>query len=409
MALTDTSIKNTKATVKTQKLFDGNGLYLEVTPTGSKRWRFKYRFQGKEKLLSVGLYPAISLKVARERRDDLRRQVAEGIDPSAQRQALKDTHIENSANTFEVIGREWHLRFSNTWVPNHANRILSRLEKDIFPWLGKKPIKNIGPMDILNCIRRIEKRGAIETAHRAMQNCSQIFRYAVATARAERDITVDLRGALPPVEEKHFSAITEPEKVGELLRAIDDFKGTFVVQSALRLAPLVFVRPGELRTAKWKDIDLKKAEWRYFVSKTKSDHIVPLADQVLSILEELYPLTGDGEYVFPSARSLSRPMSDNAILSALRRMEIPKEEMSGHGFRAMARTILDEVLGIPQHIIEHQLAHAVKDANGRAYNRTSHLPQRREMMQGWADYLDKIKTVGKVLPLKKQANGMKRG
>lgn len=404
MALTDTSIKNTKPTEKTQKLFDGNGLYLEVTPKGSKRWRFKYRFMGKEKLLSVGLYPEISLKVARERRDNLRRQVAEGVDPSVQRQALKDAHIENSANTFEVIGREWHLRFSNTWVPSHANRILTRLEKDIFPWLGKKPIKNIGPMDIINCIRRIEKRGAIETAHRAMQNCSQIFRYAVATARADRDITVDLKGALPSVEEKHFSAITEPGKVGELLRAIDDFKGTFVVQSALRLAPLVFVRPGELRTAKWKDIDLEKAEWRYFVSKTKSDHIVPLADQAVAILEELHPLTGDGDYVFPSSRGHSRPMSDNAVLSALRRMEIPKEEMSGHGFRAMARTILDEVLGFPPHIIEQQLAHAVKDPNGRAYNRTAHLLQRHQMMRAWANYLDSLKVGGEVLAFKRRIN-----
>lgn len=404
MALTDTSIKNTKLTEKTQKLFDGRGLYLEVTPKGSKRWRFKYRFMGKEKLLSVGLYPEISLKVARERRDNLRRQVAEGVDPSAQRQALKSAHIENSANTFEAVGREWHLRFSNTWVPSHANRILTRLEKDIFPWVGKKPIKNIGPMDILNCIRRIEKRGAIETAHRAIQNCSQIFRYAVATTRADRDITVDLKGALPPVEERHFSAITEPKKVGELLRAIDDFKGTFIVQSALRLAPLVFVRPGELRNAKWKDIDLKKAEWRYFVSKTKSDHIVPLADQAVTILEELHPLTGNANYVFPSSRSLSRPMSDNAVLSALRRMEIPKEEMSGHGFRAMARTILDEVLGFPPHIIEQQLAHAVKDPNGRAYNRTAHLPQRHQMMRAWADYLDSLKTCGEVLTFKRGAN-----
>lgn len=403
MALTDILIKNTKPKEKTQKLFDGNGLYLEVTTKGSKRWRFKYRFRGKEQLLSVGLYPEISLKVARERRDELRRQVAEGIDPSAQRQALKEAHVENSVNTFEVIGREWHLRFSDTWVPSHANRILSRLDKDIFPWLGKKPIKDVSSIDVLNCIRRIEKRGALETAHRAMQNCSQIFRYAVATARAERDITVDLKGALPPVKENHFSAITEPEKVGELLRAIDDFKGTFVVQCALRLAPLVFVRPGELRTAKWKDIDLKKAEWRYFVSKTKSDHIVPLSDQALSVLNDLYSLTGDGDYVFPSSRSSLRPMSDNAVLSALRRMEIPKEEMSGHGFRAMARTILDEVLGIPQHIIEHQLAHAVKDANGRAYNRTSHLPQRKEMMQVWANYLDRLKAGGVVLSMNKKA------
>lgn len=398
MALTDTLIKNIKPTDKTQKKSDGKGLYLEVTPKGSKRWRFKYRFMGKEKLLSVGLYPEVSLKVARERRDDLRRQVADGIDPSVQRKALKDAHLEKSANTFEAVGREWHLKFSSTWVPSHADRILNRLERDLFPWLGNKPIADLTPLEVLGCLRRIESRGALETAHRALQNCSQIFRYAVATGRADRDVTVDLKGALPAVKEKHFSAITEPERVGELLRAIDDFKGTFVVQCALKLAPLVFVRPGELRTAKWEDIDLKSAEWRYHVSKTSSDHIVPLSKQALAILKEIYPLTGDGIYVFPSSRGQSRPMSDNAILSALRRMEIPKEEMSGHGFRAMARTILDEVLGFPIHIIEHQLAHAVKDANGRAYNRTSHLPQRREMMQGWSDYLDKLKNNRVVIP-----------
>ncbi|HEY1078508.1 MAG TPA: integrase arm-type DNA-binding domain-containing protein [Bdellovibrio sp.] len=402
MALTDTLIKNTKASEKIQKLYDEKGLYLEVTPKGSKRWRFKYRFMGKEKLLSVGLYPEISLKVARERRDDLRRKVAEGIDPSAQRKALKDTHLEKSANTFEVVGREWHLKFSNTWVPSHADRILNRLERDLFPWLGNKPIANLTPLEVLSCLRRIENRGALETAHRALQNCSQIFRYAVATGRADRDVTVDLKGALPPVKEKHFSAITEPERVGELLRAIDDFKGTFVVQCALKLAPLVFVRPGELRTAKWEDVDLKNAEWRYHVSKTSSDHIVPLSKQAVGILREISPLTGDGTYVFPSSRGQNRPMSDNAILSALRRMEIPKEEMSGHGFRAMARTILDEVLGFPIHIIEHQLAHAVKDANGRAYNRTSHLPQRREMMQAWSDYLGQVKAGGVVISLNKK-------
>lgn len=400
MALTDTLIKNTKPTDKTQKLFDGGGLYLELTPKGSKRWRFKYRFMGKEKLLSVGLYPEISLKVARERRDDLRRKVAEGIDPSVQRKALKDAHLEKSANTFEVVGREWHLKFSNTWVPSHADRILNRLERDLFPWLGNKPIADLTPLEVLGCLRRIESRGALETAHRALQNCSQIFRYAVATGRADRDVTVDLKGALPAVKEKHFSAITEPERVGELLRAIDNFKGTFVVQCALKLAPLVFVRPGELRTAKWEDINLENAEWRYHVSKTSSDHIVPLSKQAIAILEEIYPLTGDGIYVFPSARGQGRPMSDNAILSALRRMEIPKEEMSGHGFRAMARTILDEVMGFPIHIIEHQLAHAVKDANGRAYNRTSHLPQRKDMMQAWSTYLEELKYGKKIRGLK---------
>lgn len=404
MALTEIAVKNTKPSNKTIKMFDGGGLYLEVTPQGGKRWRFKYRYLGKEKLLSVGVYPDITLKMAREKRDELRRMVAQGIDPSAHRKAMKASQQESAANSFELVAREWHSKFLNQWVPSHADRIFRRLEADLIPWLGSRPISEITPLEILNCVRRIEKRGAIETSHRALQNCGQILRYAVATGRAKRDITIDLRGALPPVQEKHFSAITDPQKAGELLRAIDNFKGTFVVQCALKLAPLVFVRPGELRTAKWADVDLKAGEWRYFVSKTKSEHIVPLSKQALSLLKEIHPLTGSGEFVFPSARGKNRPMSDNAILCALRSMEISKDEMTGHGFRAMARTILDEVLEYPQHIIEHQLAHAVKDANGRAYNRTAHLPQRREMMQAWGNYLDKIKARGIVLPLKRKAN-----
>lgn len=403
MALTDVAVKNLKPTAKTQKLFDGGGMFLEVSPQGGKRWRLKYRYAGKEKLLSLGVYPAVKLKTARERRDELKELLATGVDPSVHRKVAKATGLERAANTFELVAREWHAKFSQSWVESHAGRILSRLERDLIPWLGSRPVADITPVEILSCVRRVEKRGALESAHRALQNCSHIMRYAVSTGRAERDVTVDLRGALPPVKENHFAAITDPSRVGELLRAIDGFEGTFIVQCALKLAPLVFVRPGELRKARWADMDLDAGEWRFDVTKTKSQHIVPLAPQVIAILRDLYPLTGKGEFVFPSGRGFSRPMSDNAILAALRRMGIEKTEMCGHGFRAMARTILDEVLGFPVHLIEHQLAHAVRDVNGRAYNRTAHLPQRHQMMRAWADYLDKLKVGERVVPIKQKA------
>jgi integrase len=278
-------------------------------------------------------------------------------------------------------------------VPSHADRIIRRLERDIFPWLGRKPTTDINAPQLLEAVRRIEARGAVETAHRALQDCGQVFRYAIATGRAERDPSGDLRGALTPVRGKHFAAVTEPADAAKVLRALDGYEGTLPVRCALRLAPLVFVRPGELRHAQWADMDLDAAEWRYAVTKTDTQHIVPLARQAVEILRELQPLTGRGRYVFPSARSPrgDRPMSDNAILMAMRSMGIGKEEMSGHGFRAMARTILDEVLGFRPDFIEHQLAHSVRDPNGRAYNRTAHLPERRKMMQDWADYLDELK------------------
>ena len=284
------------------------------------------------------------------------------------------------------------------WVEHHGDRIIRRFERDIFPWIGGRPIADVAAPELLGVVRRIEARGALETAHRALQNCGQVFRYAVATGRAERDPTGDLKGALPPVKGEHFAAVTEPAEVAKVLRALDGYAGTFTVACALRLAPLVFVRPGELRKAEWADIDLDRAEWRYTVTKTNTPHIVPLSTQVVAILRELHALTGTGRYVFPGARSNGRPMSDNAILAAMRRMGIPKDEMSGHGFRAMARTILDEVLGFRPDFIEHQLAHAVKDPNGRAYNRTAHLGERRKMMQAWADYLDKLKIGAEVLP-----------
>lgn len=403
MPLTDTAIKHAKPGNKTRKLYDSRGLYLEISPKGGTWWRFKYRFGGKEKRLSMGIYPDVSLKDARDRRDDARKLVANSVDPTEHRKAEKATIAEQSTNSFEVIAREWFAKYSTTWVPSHADRIIRRLERDIFPWIGDKPVATLTPPQLLGTIRRIEERGALETAHRALANCGQVLRYAVATGRAERDPSGDLRGALPPVKGTHFASVTDPKKVGEILRAIDGYEGTLIVRCALHLAPLVFVRPGELRHAEWAHINLDKAEWRYTVTKTDTPHIVPLSHQAVTILQELQPFTGKGRYVFPSARSAVRPMSDNAVLAAMRNLGIRKEDMTGHGFRAMARTILDEELGFRPEYIEHQLAHAVRDPNGRAYNRTVHLEERRKMMQEWADYLDKLKVAAEIIPINQSA------
>jgi len=405
MPLTNTAIRNAKPEAKARKMFDGGGLYLEISPKGGKWWRLKYRFSGKEKRMSLGTFPDVSLKDARERRDEARKLIANGIDPSQKRKLDKTIAFEHAENSFEMVAREWFAKYSSSWSSSHATRIIRRLERDIFPWLGNQPIADINAPLLLQTVRRIEERGALETAHRALGNCSQVFRYAVATGRAERDPSADLRGALPPVKSTHFASVTEPQKVAGVLRAIDGYEGTLPVRSALRLAPLVFVRPGELRHAQWADIDLEGAEWRYTVTKTDTPHIVPLSRQSVAILKELHPLTGHGHYVFPSARNPrgNKPMSDNAILAALRRMGFTKEEMSGHGFRAMARTILDEVLGFRPDFIEHQLAHAVRDPNGRAYNRTAHLVERKRMMQEWSDYLDKLKAGAKIIPINKTA------
>lgn len=403
MALTDTATRNAKPKEKPFKLYDSRGLFLVVTPSGGKWWRFRYQFDGKEKLLSLGTYPDVSLKDARARRDEARTLLVNDIDPGQNRKAQKAVRQDRAANSFEVVAREWYAKHSANWSPNHGDRIIRRFERDIFPWIGGSPIAEVGAPELLAVVRRIEERGALETAHRALGNCGQVFRYAVATGRAERDPSGDLRGALPPVKGKHFAAVTEPKQVAELLRTTDGYKGTFAVACALRLAPLVFVRPGELRHAQWSDIDLDNKEWRYLVTKTQTQHIVPLSTQAMTILHELHTVTGNGRYVFPSARNPrgDKPMSDNAILAAMRRMGIGKDEMSGHGFRAMARTILDEVLGVRPDLIEHQLAHAVKDANGRAYNRTAHIPERRKMMQLWADYLDGLKTGAQVVSINK--------
>ncbi len=384
-------------TTKPYKIGDSGGLYIEVRPEGGKYWRLKYRFEGKEKRLSLGVYPDVTLAKARERRDAARKLLVDGIDPSEQRKAIKAAGKERAANSFEVIAREWFAMLKPTWNIDHADRTIARFERDIFPWIGGRPIAEVTAPDLLSALRRIESRGALETAHRALGNAGQVFRYGIATGRCERDPSRDLRGALPPVEHTHFAAVTDPAKVGPLLRSIHGYEGTLTVQCALKLSPLVFVRPGELRKAQWTEIDLDAGEWRFRASKRAVNHIVPLSLQAVAVLRELQALTGRGVYVFPGARSTSRPMSDNAILAALRRMGIPKDEMCGHGFRAMARTILDEVLGFRPDFLEHQLAHAVRDPNGRAYNRTAHLGERRKMMQAWADWLDKQRVGAEIL------------
>ena len=394
MPLTAIQVQNAKPDSRTRKLFDGRGLFLEVTPKGGKRWRLKYRFHRKEKLLSLGVYPDISLKEARQRQDAARNLLAHDVDPSAARKAERAAQADRSANSFEVVAREWLAKHGANWVPAYRERQVRLFERDLFPWLGGRPIAEIDAMEMLDTAQRIEARGALETAHRALQTCGQVFRYAVRTGRAERNPTGDLRGALPAYKGKHRSALIDPVKVGALLRAIDGYQGSLIVRAALRLAPLVFQRPGELRQAAWEDIDLQNAKWAFTVSKTDTAHIVPLARQAVATLRDVEPLTGRGRYVFPNGRSPrgDRPMSDNALLVALRSMGFGKDEMSVHGFRALARTLLDEVLGYRIDYIEHQQARTVRDPLGTAYNRTTHLPERREMMQRWADYLDELRT-----------------
>ncbi len=405
MALTDVAIRKAKPADKPSRMFDGGGLYLEIAPSGGKLWRLKYRYGGKEKRLAIGTYPEISLIDARNRRETARKLLANGVDPADAKKAHKAARLDREANSFEVVAREWFVKFSSTWTDSHGDRIIRRLERDVFPWIGGRAIADVKAPELLECLRRIEKRGALETAHRALQNSGQVFRYGVATGRTERDISSDLRGALPPVKPNHHAALTEPKKIGELLRAIDSYAGSLVTKCAMQLAPLVFLRPGELRNAEWVEIDLDKGEWNIPAEKMKmrQPHLVPLASQAVAILREVRALTGQGRYVFPSARTGERPMSNNAVLAALRRMGYDKEEMSGHGFRAMARTILDEVLGVRPDYIEHQLAHAVRDPNGRAYNRTAHVVERRKMMQQWADYLEKLKAGAEIILLHGEA------
>jgi integrase len=379
--LSEIKVRNAKPQANAYKIFDGGGLYLFVTPSGGKLWHFKYRFDNKEKKLAFGTYPEISLLDARRKRDDARKLLANNVDPNAVRKAQKQAKVEET-ETVEIIAREWHEKFKSTWTEGHALKILRALERDVFPWIGTRPIKDIKAPELLTVLRRVESRGVLEGAHRIRGLCSQFFRYAVSTGRAERNPAQDLIGSLPPAKEKHLAAITEPKKVRELLKAIDGYTGSYVVKLALQLSPLVFTRPGELRHMEWSEVDFDNALWSIPPEKMKmrEPHLVPLSKQAIKILEELKKLTGTSKYAFPSGRTYDRAMSNNAVLAALRRMGYTKDEMTPHGFRAMARTILDEVLQVRPDYIEAQLAHRVSDPLGRSYNRTQHLNERRKMM-----------------------------
>ena len=393
--LTDTAVRNAKPKDKPYKLTDEKALHLLVTPAGGKLWRFKYRVGGTEKLLALGAYPDVSLIRAREKRDEARRLLADGIDPAAKRKAEKLA----TADTFRAVAEEFLTQREKAWAPTHASKVRARLEW-LYPYIGDKPIGTIEAPELLAPVRMIEECGKGETAKRTLLNAGQVFRFAVATGRAKRDPTADLRGALAPVKGGHHAAVTEPKAFGALLRAIDGYPGEPVTRAALRLLPLVFVRPGELRLAEWAEIDLGGGQWVIPGRRMKmgADHVVPLSRQAVAILRELHPLTGRRTLVFPSLRSPDRPMSDATLTAALRRLGFPRDEVVPHGFRASARTLLDEVLGERVDLIEHQLAHQVKDANGRAYNRTAHLPERVTMMQRWADYLDGLKNGAEVIP-----------
>ncbi len=395
MALTDTKARTAKPTDKQYKLYDEKGLLLLVHTNGSKYWRFKYRYNNKEKNLSLGVYPEVTLKKARTKRDRARELLADGVDPSLQKQIDKGQSFEDTENSFKKVAEEWFIKRRAGWSEGHIKRQQRILNKDLYPWIGNLPIGSITATHLLSALRRIESRGANVTAKRARQLAGMVFRYGIAIGVVEHDPSQGLKDALATHVTKHRAAITDPKEVGPLLKALDSYQGTPVVRAALKLAPLTFVRPGELRKAEWSEIDFENCEWHIPAThmKVNREHIIPLSNQSIAILNEILPLTGSFKHVFPNARSPRRAMSDNAVLGALRNLDIPKERMCGHGFRAMARTILDEVLHYNVDWIEHQLAHAVRDVHGRAYNRTAHLEGRKEMMQSWADYLDECKGI----------------
>ncbi len=403
MALTDTFVKNAKhqASKAGEKYRDGGGMYLLVSASG-KYWRMDYRFTGKRKTLALGVYPEVSLAKARLRREKARELLADGIDPNTAKSNEKQAKAALALNTFEAIAREWLIKTSTERIDITQRKVSTWLEKDVIPYIGKKPISTISPTDVLSALRKMEARGALDSVKRVNQVCGQVFRYAVATGRAERDITQDLKGAFAKSTPSHFAAITDPINAGKLMRSIFDYNGHAYTVAALKLSPLLFVRPGELRTAEWTEINLKEAEWRIPGQKMKMkvDHIVPLSTQAVAILNDLQPITGHGKFVFPSLRTGERPMSENTINAALRGMGYSKDVHTAHGFRAMARTLMDEVMGERVDLIEHQLAHAVRDTNGRAYNRTTHLPARKLMMQRWANYLDKLRTGAEIIELR---------
>ena len=398
--LTATAVTQAKPKPKPYSLSDGGGMYLLVNAT-AKYWRYDYRFAGKRKTLALGVYPATSLKQAREKHQRARENLANGIDPSAHKKATSAATHAALANSFELLAIEWSKTRSKK-SESTEKRQNALLEKDLLPHIGNRPIADIKAPELLKTLRKIESRGAIETAHRAKRLAGQIFRYAVATGRAERDPSVDLKDALTQPTKTHFKSITEPAEVGPLMAAISNYHATPVVMAALRLSPLLFCRPGELRHLEWSEVNFAETriELPAAKMKIKEPHIIPLASQAVEILKELQPITGRGKYVFPSARGASRPLSENGVRTALRILGYTNDQISPHGFRAMARTILDEVLDFPVDWIEHQLAHSVKDANGRAYNRTKHLPQRKQMMQTWADYLDGLANGNNIVHLR---------
>ena len=392
--LCDIQIRNAKPKSKPYKLFDGGGLYIEVLPSASKFWRMKFRqASGKESRLSFGPYPEVSLSEARKRRDETRALRRGGADPAQVRRAEKITKQLGASQTFEVVALLWLEKTKAERSEKTRRKIFNWFRKDIFPAIGAMPIADIRPRDVLAALRPIELRGAIETAHNVKRAVGQVFRFAVASELAPQDVTRDLRDALAAVPEGHYAAITDPEQLGALLRAIYGYDGHACTIAALKIFPMLFQRPGNIRAMEWKELDLDKREWRIPGSKMKmeNDHIVPLPKQAEEILRLMHRLTGRGKYVFAGLRSHERCMSENTINAALRSMGFSTEVMTGHGFRATARTIMDEVLGEGVDLVEHQLAHKVKDPNGQAYNRTAHLPARRDMMQRWADYLDQLR------------------
>ncbi len=391
--LTATQVKQAKPGEKPQKLADGGGMYLQMLPNGARYWRYDYRYGGKRKTLALGVYPEVSLKEAREQHQEARAKLRQGIDPGEVRKVEKLTRHLAAAESFEAVGREWFNQVMPDKSKSYQERTGRILEKDLYPGLGNRPIKSVTAPELLAVLRKIESRGANDIAHRAKQTAGLIFRYAVATGRAERDPSGDLKGALKPRRKKHHAAITDPKEVGHLMLAIDNFQGTLPVKTALQISALLFQRPGEIRAMEWAEIDWDKCCWEIPAEKMKmrQPHVVPLSRQAIGLLRELHRYTGRWQFVFPSARGASRCLSDGAVRVALRDIGYDKETMTPHGFRAMARTILDEVLEFRVDWIEHQLAHAVRDPNGRAYNRTAHLEGRAEMMQAWADYLDGLK------------------
>ncbi len=389
--ITDTAIRNAKPQEKPYKLFDGRGLYLLVKPAG-KYFRFDYRFQGKRKTLALGVYPDVSLAQARDRLNEARRLIADGVDPGEQRKEAKALEASLTTNNFEAVARDWFEKKHEEWVESHAETVITRLENNVFPMIGSRAVSEITAPELLGVLRVMEARGAKELARRVKHICGQVFRYAIACGLAERDPSADLRGALASPKKKPMATITDPKQVGALLRAISGYQGHLATKCALRFAPLVFVRPGELRHAEWTEFDLDQAEWKIPAEKMKMKrpHIVPLSRQAIAVLRDIAPVTGRGRYVFPSLRTGDRPMSDNTVNAALRRMGYAKEDMTGHGFRGMASTLLHEKNGWRSDVIERQLAHVEKNSVKAAYNYAEYLTERREMMQVWADYLDTL-------------------